>query len=125
MTDSTVERLRLLEKILDTLPFPVTYVDSEGTVLYFNPKAGERPSRVPRTLGKNWRDCHSEQSIKSLDRICGDFRKGRREPHNFISRLTGIKELGHIIPVFEGDAFVGCIGVGHPLEYGGPEKTWQ
>lgn len=125
MADSALEKLRLLEQMLDTIPAALTYVDSEGKVLYFNRVAGERPSSLKRTVGMSFWDCHSEKSKKSLQRIFDDFKKGRREPHYYVGHPAGGRELATIIPVFEGDRFVGCIGMGHTLEYRGPEKTWE
>lgn len=124
MTDAATEKLRLLEMILDAMPVGVTYVDSEGNILYCNRKAVERPSPVPRVVGRNIKDCHKPLSNRNVQRIFNDFKNGRREPHHYISHLTGEKELVTHVPIFEGDDFVGNLGIVHTLEVKGPERTF-
>jgi hypothetical protein len=45
----------------------VTYADNEGTILYCNPIAVERPTKTPRKVGMNIRDCHKEETDKTVD----------------------------------------------------------
>ena len=122
--DSTVERLRFLESILDHMNVAVTYADSEGTILYCNPIAVERPTKTPRKVGMNIRDCHREETDKTVSQIFEDFRNGRREPHFYVSKLTGKREKVMLIPFFEGDTFVGCMSQIHTLEIEGAQRSF-
>ena len=124
MMDSTAERLRLLESILDHMNVAVTYTNSEGIILYCNPIAVQRPTKTPRKVGMNIRDCHKEETDKKVSRIFGDFVNGRREPHHYISKLTGKKELVTLIPFFEEDVFVGCMSQIHLLEVEGEKRSF-
>jgi DUF438 domain-containing protein len=117
-------RLRLLEGVLENMSVAITYADSEGTVLYRNPIAAARPSKTPREVGVNLRDCHKAETNPKITRIFDDFRNGRREAHYYVSMLTGKREKVTIIPFFEDGAFVGCMSQIHPLELEGPERTF-
>jgi DUF438 domain-containing protein len=124
MNESAPERLRLLENILDHMSVALTYVDSEGTIQYANRTAVERPFRIPRDVGMNIRDCHKEETNITIAHMFEEFKKGRREPHHYVGKRTGKAELVVLIPFFEGDTFVGCLGQIHPLEVEGPEKSF-
>ena len=124
MDESAAERIGLLEGILDHLSVAVTYVDSEGTIQYANRTAIGRPFRIPRKVGMNIRDCHIEKTNVTIAHMFDEFKNGRREPHYYVGRRTGKRELVVLIPLFEGDTFVGCLGQIHPLEIEGPEKSF-
>ena len=113
-----------METILDQLQVAVTYVDSEGFIVYANQAALKRPSKVPRGVGTNIEGCHSEESNTEIARMFAEFREGRREPHHYVGSRTGKRELVTIIPVFEGPTFVGCFSTIHPLEVEGPERSF-
>lgn len=125
MDQSATERITILEGILDHLSVAVTYTDSEGTIQYANRTAVDRPFRIPRKVGMNIRDCHTEKTNAIISRIFSEFKNGRREPHYYAGRRTGKKELATLIPLFEGNTFVGCIGQISPLEIEGPEKSYS
>lgn len=124
MVNSASERQHLLETILDKLQVAVTYVDSEGTIVYANRFANDRPSDTPRHVGTNIADCHAESTNRAIARMFAEFREGRREPHHYVGDRTGKRELVTIIPVFEGQTFVGCFSQIHPLEIEGPERSF-
>jgi len=124
MTQKDIERLAILEKILDHAKVSFTCVDSDGNILYVNPAAAKRPSKTPRTIGVNIKDCHKVLSNRKIDRIFDDFRNGRTEPHHYVSQAGGKKELVTIIPVFESGVFTACVSQIHPLEIEGPERSF-
>ncbi len=113
-----------LEKLIDLIPVGLTYVDTDGVILYRNMAAAKRPSPAPREKGKNIRDCHAQpESLKMIRRIFDDFNQGRKIPHHYISQRTGIQELVILIPIFQEDRFIGCLSVIHPLEIKGEKST--
>ena len=116
MSNSNAERMGLLENILDQMGVAVTYGDNEGKVLYLNRLAAKRPSKIPREVGINIRDCHSQASNEKVARLFEEFRGGRRKPHHYVTNRTGTKELVAIIPFFEQDKFIGCMSQIYPLE---------
>jgi DUF438 domain-containing protein len=122
MTEMNVE----LEKLLDQIPVGLTYVNSDGIILYRNRTAAQRPSYGPREKGAKIRDCHAQaESLKKIVNIFDDFNHGRRTPHYYVSGRTGIQELVTLVPNFQEDRFVGCFSVIHPLEIKGEKRTFS
>ena len=114
-----------LEELLDQIPVGLTYVDRDGVILYRNRTAAQRPSLRPRERGINIRDCHAQpESLKKISKIFDDFNQGRKIPHHYVSRRTGIQELVTLVPIFEEDRFIGCLSVIHPLEIKGEKRTF-
>ena len=124
MEHLNAERDALLEKILDHMQVAVTCVDADGKVLYVNAVASKRATKTPREVGLNIRECHKDESNETVAHIFEDFRGGRREPHHYVSTMGGGKELVTIIPLFEGDAFSGCVSQIYPLSFEGPERSF-
>jgi len=124
MNASMDERHRLLETILDHTSVSLTYADTRGVIKYVNRKAFERPSKTPRKVGMNIQQCHSRESSEKIVQMFDEFSNGRREPHHYVIRRNGKRELAMIIPVFENNTFIGCIGQMHPLEIEVPEHSF-
>lgn len=73
----------LLQHVLDTLPFDVTFVDADDRVRYFN-KLGKRIfPRSPAAIGQPVQLCHPEASVDRVQRILDDFRAGTRDVAEF------------------------------------------
>jgi DUF438 domain-containing protein len=119
------EKMSLLENMLDQLSVAVTFADPEGEVRYLNRASRNRSSPVPREVGLNIFDCHSRESIPKIKRIFREFQQGRRQPHQYVTQSTGRRELVTLIPVFEQDAFRGCLSQISPLETEGPWRTFE
>ena len=118
-------RFEEIEGLLNEIPLAITYVDAQGIVRYQNKNAQMRPSIRPREIGLDIRDCHEQpESHKKIAKIFEDFRNGRKIPHHYVSQRTGIKEMVYIIPNFQGERFVGCLAVIHPLEVKGDSRTF-
>lgn len=114
-----------LEKLLDEISVALTYVNSEGTILYRNRSAAERPTPGPRDVGRNIRGCHAlPESLGMIERIFNDFKTGRKAPHHYVSQRLKNKELVTMIPIFKNDHFEGCLSVVHPLEVQGGTRTF-
>ena len=113
-----------IEKLIDLMPVGLTYVNPDGVILYRNRTAAQRPSPGPRETGKNIRGCHAQpESLKKIAKIFDDFKQGRKIPHHYVSRRTGIEELVTLIPIFQEDRFLGCLSVIHPIEIKGEKST--
>lgn len=124
MTQEDIQRLANLERVLDHLNIPVTSVDADGKILYVNAAAVKRPSKTPRDVGLNIRQCHKAESNEKITTIFDDFKNGRSEPHFYVSRAGGKKELVTIIPVFESGVFSGCVSQITPMDLEGPERSF-
>ena len=124
MDHSGTEKKELFESILDHLKIAVTCVDADGKILYANAVATKRPAKAPREVGINIRECHKDASNEKIAVIFKDFRNGRREPHHYVSTITGRRDLVTMIPMFEAGEFSGCVSHVHPLELEGTERTF-
>ena len=124
MDHSSTEKKELFESILDHLKIAVTCVDADGKILYANTVATKRPAKAPREVGVNIRECHKDASNEKIADIFKDFRNGRREPHHYVSTITGRRDLVTMIPMFEAGEFSGCVSHVHPLELEGAERTF-
>jgi PAS domain S-box-containing protein len=118
------ENKALHENILDHMKVAVTYVDAEGNILYANAAARKRPSKTPRDVGVNMRECHKDTSNEKIVEIFRDFRNGRSEPHHYVSTLGGERNLVTMIPMFEAGVFSGCVSQVHPSTLEGPERSF-
>ena len=118
------ENKKLHESILDHMKVAVTYVDADGQILYANTAARKRPSKTPREVGVNMRECHKDTSNEKIVEIFRDFRNGRSEPHHYVSTLGGKRVLVTMIPMFEAGEFSGCVSQVHPLTLEGPERSF-
>jgi DUF438 domain-containing protein len=114
-----------LEKLMDEIPIALTFVNSEGTILYRNRTAAERPTPGPRDVGRNIRDCHAlPKSLDMIEKIFNDFKTGRKTPHRYISQRLKARELVTLIPILKEDRFEGCLSVVHPLEIEEAPRTF-
>ena len=125
MQEPTGKGQPFLGHLLKNMRVGITYTDPQGTVLYANPAAVQRPTKTPRKVGTSLRDCHKETTNRKLERMFEEFRNGRREPHHYVTTMTGKREQVTIIPIFEGDEFIGCMSQIAPLEIEGPERTFE
>lgn len=119
-----MEKTALFESILGHMKIAVTCVDADGNILYANTAATKRPSKAPREVGVNIRECHKDASNEKIAVIFDDFRNGRREPHHYVSTITGQRDLVTMIPMFEAGEFSGCVSHVHPLELEGTERSF-
>jgi len=124
MAQSDLKETPLYKNILDHMKIPVTCVDAEGKILYANPAAKRRPSRTPRDIGVNIRDCHKDKSNEKIAAIFRDFKNGRSEPHHYVATAGDRKELVTMIPMFERGVFSGCMSHIHALTFDGPERSF-
>ena len=118
------EKTALHENILDHMKVAVTCVDADGIILYANAVARKRPSKTPRDVGVNIRECHKDASNKKTAEIFRDFQKGRTEPHHYISTISGGRDLVTMIPMFENGLFSGCVSQVYSLNFEGSERSF-
>lgn len=66
-----------LEKLLDTLPVDITFVDHEDKVRYFSQGSERIFTRSRAILGRSVKHCHPPASAHIVEKILEDFRSGR------------------------------------------------
>ncbi len=78
-----------LTRVLNALPFDITFVDAEGTVKYFS----ENKERIfPRTraiIGRKVINCHPPASMYVVQGILDDFSAGKKEHEDFWIQMGG------------------------------------
>ena len=78
-----------LTRVLNALPFDITFVDAEDTVKYFS----ENKERIfPRTraiIGRKVVNCHPPASMPVVQGILDDFRAGKKEHEDFWIQMGG------------------------------------
>jgi len=74
-----------ISAIFNTLPFDLTFVDSENSVKYFNnPYARERIfARTEAVIGRKVQNCHPRKSIHAVNKILEAFKNGERDVAEF------------------------------------------
>ncbi|MEA2102725.1 MAG: PAS domain-containing protein, partial [Thermodesulfobacteriota bacterium] len=65
------QALQRSHKILDSLPVAVAGVDPEGMIVYVNQKAFDVVGMDKNVLGKDYRDCLSEEASQFLGQVFG------------------------------------------------------
>ena len=76
----TAEQIDLL---LTRLPFDITFVDENDTVVYYSATPERIFPRTPGVIGRKVQNCHPPKSIDVVERILKAFRAGEREEAQF------------------------------------------
>jgi PAS domain S-box-containing protein len=68
---------QVLDAILDTLPFEVTFIDAEDTLTYFNKENEKKYFARPRAaIGRKVQKCHPQKSMATVNQLLDDLRRG-------------------------------------------------
>lgn len=78
-----------LTRVLNTLPFDLTFVDADDRVRYFTQGAERIFDRNVAILGRKVQQCHPPSSVHVVQQIVGDFRAGRQDRAAFWIQLNG------------------------------------
>ena len=78
----TLQR-EVLEKILNTLPVDITFVDEKDQVRYFSLSPERIFVRSKSVIGREVRNCHPKKSLAKVEQILNDFRAGTRDHADF------------------------------------------
>jgi DUF438 domain-containing protein len=77
----------VLNQMLNTLPFDMTFVDKDGHVKYFT-QGKERIFDRPKTIiGRHVNMCHPPQSVHVVEEIVESFRNGKKDHEDFWIRM--------------------------------------
>jgi PAS domain S-box-containing protein len=105
-----------VEAIFETLPFEITFVDTNDIVRYYS-KVKERI--FPRTkaiIGRKVQQCHPPKSIRIVNRVIDALRKCRRNSADFWMDLQGKKIYIRYFPVRnEKGEYLGCLEVSQDI----------
>ncbi len=72
-----------LIRMLDTLPFDITFVDKDDVVKYFSQSSERIFPRTKAVIGRNVSNCHPPASVHIVEQIVADFKSGKKEHEDF------------------------------------------
>lgn len=78
-----VFQLQELTRMLDTLPFDITFVDKDDTVKYFSQSSERIFPRTKSIIGRNVSNCHPPASVHIVEDIVSDFKSGKKDKEEF------------------------------------------
>ncbi|MGD9545993.1 MAG: DUF438 domain-containing protein [Candidatus Krumholzibacteriia bacterium] len=105
-----------LEVLLNTIPFDVTFVDSEDTVRYFSHGRERIFARTKAILGRKVQYCHPPKSVSMVERILDDFRGGQQDHARFWITLGGrFLCIEYFAMRSEDGTYLGCLEVSQDL----------
>lgn len=72
-----------LERMLNTLPIDITFVDKDDTVKYFSQGAERVFPRTTAVIGRKVSNCHPPASVHIVEKLVEDFKAGRKDSEDF------------------------------------------
>ena len=82
----TVEEIT---RVLDTLPFDITFVGKDDTVRYFSQNAERIFPRTKAVIGRKVSNCHPPASVHIVEALVEDLRSGRKDHEDFWINMGG------------------------------------
>ena len=80
---SGVFKTEELVRMLDSLPFDITFVDKNDTVKYFSQGDERSFPRTKAIIGRNVSNCHPPASVHIVEKIVEDFKSGKKDQEDF------------------------------------------
>jgi DUF438 domain-containing protein len=78
-----------IERIFNTLPVDVTFVDKDDRVRYFSQTEERIFVRTKAVIGLKVQQCHPQKSLHMVTQILDDFKKGKKNQADFWINLQG------------------------------------
>ena len=78
-----------LARVLNTLPFDITFVGADDTVKYFSENAERIFPRTKAVVGRKVSNCHPPASVHIVEKLVEDFRAGRKDHEDFWINMGG------------------------------------
>ena len=72
-----------IERILETLPVDISFVDENDTVKYWNHRDGRDFKRPLSAIGKSVQQCHSPDSVEIVNKVISALKSGRKDFEEF------------------------------------------
>ena len=113
------ERKRQLDEIInlamDCMGVAVTIIDTNGTLLYYNPHSTKILDRKPEYIGTDIHSHHKKaNSNHKVDRMFKEFEAGRRDPFHYEAKPYGEIIFVTLSPIIKNGEFVGCVQTVRP-----------
>ncbi len=88
-----------MERLLETLPFDISFVDATDRLKYWNRHETRVFKRPHSALNIPVKQCHPQKSVDRVERIIEDFKAGTRDTAEFWIDLKGMKLYIRYFPV--------------------------
>ena len=72
-----------LERILETIPVEISFVDENDLVRFWNKHETRIFKRPTSVIGKSVQNCHPKQSVDKVNQVLSDFKSGKRDSAEF------------------------------------------
>ena len=72
-----------LTRLLNTLPFDITYIDQDDIVKYFSQSSERIFPRTKSVIGRSVQNCHPPSSVHMVETILAAFKAGRKDQEDF------------------------------------------
>lgn len=110
--ESGTFRRDILERVLNTLPVDITFVDEKDHVQYFSLSPERIFVRSKSVIGREVRNCHPQKSVDKVVQILDNFRAGTRDSADFWINLGGELIYIRYFAVRDDDEkYLGCLEV--------------
>lgn len=108
-----MEKIEMLEGILNSYPYPIVFVDNDYIIRFMNQPAQDHYLKKGKNLiGKSLFDCHNEKSIEKIKKNYEEIKKTGKDVFIFVNSknqrvyMQGVKnEKGKWIGFIEGKNF--------------------
>lgn len=109
--ESGAIRRDILERVLNTLPVDITFVDESDHVQYFSLSPERIFVRSKSVIGREVRNCHPQKSVEKVEQILNDFRAGTRDNADFWINLGDQLIYIRYFAVRDDEKYLGCLEV--------------
>lgn len=80
-------KLNEMNRLMDTLPFDITFVDKDDKVKYFSQGTDRIFPRTKSIIGREVTNCHPPASVHIVEKIVYDFKNGVKDQEDFWIRM--------------------------------------
>lgn len=87
--DHGVMTQKEIERMLNTLPIDITFVDANDQVKFFSRGKERIFNRAPAIIGRKVQYCHPQSSVHVVEKIVSDFKEGIRDNADFWINMGG------------------------------------
>lgn len=81
--------LNQLKLIFEHLPYDISFVDAEELVRFYNETPHRIFPRSPGVIGRNVKNCHPRESLRTVEKIINNFRSGEKDVADFWLEYKG------------------------------------
>lgn len=106
-----------LEKLLNALPFDITFVDKNDKVAYVSQGIHRVFDRPLTVLGREVRLCHPPQSVHIVEAILADFKAKRKDHEYFWIKFKGMYVYIQYFAIYDDqEEYLGVVEVSQDIQ---------